>query len=102
MEEIRERLLRGLKHMRLAAEFAKETAEANGGTVKIGILATRADGARKICCTFDAPAFFDDLATVLGIPPLTEDDKLDCAADEIVDMVRRSGGTIRCDPLPGA
>lgn len=98
MSEIRDRLLRGLKHMRLAAEFAKETAEAGGGKVKIGILATRADGARKIICTFDAPEFFEDIAAVLGVPPITADDKTECAIEMLVDECQSAGtGEIRCD-----
>lgn len=81
------KILEFLKYARFAVQEAK--AECEGwGSVKLGVLVWPNDGkkAGRVACRFDAPEFFEELATLLGAPPLTEEDILDCKAAQIVSM----------------
>ncbi len=83
-----ERFLLALKHMRYAAEDATREA-GEGGKAQLGVLALKKDGKTgRIVCRFDAIEFFEDIAKFLGVPPLTDDDRMDCAARSIADWCR--------------
>lgn len=63
--------------------YAIKNASANG-TIKLGILSVKEDGAGKVECQFDAGDFVEDLARVIGAPDYTKDDELSARAEEML------------------
>jgi hypothetical protein len=93
-EEAKRDFMIALPHFRHAMTLARDEA-GDGGMIGIGIIAIPAGGqSGQIVARFNAAEFFEDLATLLGAPAQTEDDVLDAKAQQIVDMVRASGGRI--------
>lgn len=77
-DEIRNKMLQALPHMRFAIEEALKAN--NGATIKIGILAVNPDGTGKVACSFAGTEFVEDLATLLGAGPLTDEERMDARA----------------------
>jgi hypothetical protein len=77
IEQARADLLGALPYFRnaVARARAKEM-----GQVKLGILCENPDGSGNIEMSFECDAFFDDLASVLGAPPQTDEDNGKAAA----------------------
>lgn len=75
VDAAKERLLAALPYFRKAVSDAKKK-----GAVQLGVLATNPDGSGNIEVRFEASEFFDDLATVLGAPPQTEEDDMKAKA----------------------
>lgn len=86
-EEIREKLLAALPHLRYAMKEA-----AQKGRPQVGILAATEDGGGQVVARFEAPEFFDDLAVLIDAPPQTEEDDMEARAVKLVQGIRR--GTV--------
>lgn len=71
-DEIRNKVLRVLPHLRFAQEEAKKVA-GEGGRVLIGIISVKPDGAGKVLATFEAGEFIEDIAALIDAPALTEE-----------------------------
>lgn len=74
MDDAKARLLTALPFLRHAMEEALAEA-GEGGNAGLGIIATKADGSGKVIARFEAPAFFEDLAEVLGASELSDEDR---------------------------
>lgn len=81
-EEIKEKLLLALPHFR----YAMKCAAAEGGADnKIGIgIMYYGDKGGKITARFEAPEFFEDLATLIDALPYTEEDEEGAKAEEFL------------------
>ena len=77
-EEIRQKMLAVLPHLRFAIEEA--TAANNTAVIHIGILTKNADGSGKVLSSFRAEEFIEDLAKLLDAGPLTDDQRMDARA----------------------
>lgn len=82
-DEAKTDLLVVIKHIKYAAEEAKKT-----GVAKLGILSVGESGAGKVICSFSCDEFIDDLLLVLGDPPITPVDRLECAAKRFLDTMK--------------
>jgi hypothetical protein len=94
-ESIRQKVLLCIPHFRHAIKKARAE-----GKAEIGILAITDKGGRVIC-HFEAEEFIEDLAKLVGAGPHTEEDEMVASAQEIVDLVRASGGSIVDKPVEG-
>jgi hypothetical protein len=84
-EEIRKKMLMVLPYLRFAIEEAK-TKAGETGAVEIGILVKNADGSGKVLASFGAGEFVEDLATLLGAGPLTEEERQDARAESFISQ----------------
>lgn len=82
-DELREKMLLVMPHLRFAVEEATKEA-AGAGTVEFGILVKNADGSGKVVASFRAIEFIEDLATLLGAGPLTDEERMDARALKLV------------------
>lgn len=81
-EEIRAKLLLALPYMRYAMK--KATAEAPPGSkIGIGIQYSGPKGG-KVTASFNAPEFFEDLATLIDAPAYTKEDEMEAKAEELL------------------
>lgn len=81
--ELRTKMLLVLPHLRFAIEEAAKKAGATG-SVEIGILVKNADGSGKVMASFRGVEFIEDLATLLGAGPLTEEERQDARAMKLL------------------
>lgn len=81
-DEIRNKMLQMLPHLRFAIEEAIE-ADASVG-IELGILAKKSDGSGRVVCSFRADEFVEDLAKLLGAGPMTEEERLDAKAVKLL------------------
>ena len=82
-EELRQKMLLVLPHLRFAIEEAAKKAGATG-SVEIGILVKNADGSGRVVASFHAGEFIEDLATLLGAGPLTNEQRLEARAEKLI------------------
>lgn len=82
-EELRKKMLLVLPHLRFAVEEAAAKA-AGSGTVEFGVLLRNADGSGRVLASFRGAEFIEDLATLLGAGPLTDEERQDAKAEKLL------------------
>ncbi len=81
LEEAKEKIKQVLPYLRVAVEDA-----AKKGRPQLGVLAVNDDGSGTVVCQLEAPEFFEDLALVIGVGPLTKEQRLEAGAQWIFDL----------------
>lgn len=82
-EELRKKMLMVIPHLRFAVEEAT-TKAGESGQVEFGVLVRNADGSGRVVSSFRAGEFIEDLATLLGAGPLTEEERQGAKAEKLL------------------
>lgn len=80
VEEAKNNLMKALPILRVSMEEASK----NGCTAGIGIISYIKNGGGNVIVRFEAPEFMEDLAIVLGVGPMTDDERKVALADKIL------------------
>lgn len=83
MEEAKDRLMAVIKHLRFAASCAAE----GDNRVQLGILSVKPDGAGRVVCQMDVKEFIEDIATVIGAGPQTQEDIEEAKAEQLLSRL---------------
>lgn len=83
IEEATEALKNALPYLRYAVEQARE----DGGIAKLAVASENPDGSGKLIAKFECDEFFEDIATVIGLGPQTEEQTNDAKAVELLQRI---------------